>query len=65
LPEASNKLLVIDDHEDLCEYISEVSTNLGYESRSVTSPEEFCKTYPEFQPSLVVLDLQLPGGDGV
>lgn len=63
--EAGNRLLVIDDQVDLCEFISEAAAVLGYETRAVTEPEAFRQAIEEFQPTVVVLDLQMPGADGI
>src|SRR5688500_4734168 len=60
-----NKLLVIDDQPDLCEFISEAATGLGVESLAVTEPDEFRRAVQDFQPTVVVLDLQMPGADGI
>jgi len=65
LPEQVNKLLVIDDQPDLCEFISEAAAGLGYESRAVTEPEAFRRAVQDFQPTVVVLDLQMPDADGI
>src|SRR5690606_13170771 len=63
--EAINKLLVIDDQPDLCEFISEAASGLGFVSRAVTEPEAFRRAVHEFQPTVVVLDLQMPDADGI
>jgi EAL domain-containing protein (putative c-di-GMP-specific phosphodiesterase class I)/ActR/RegA family two-component response regulator len=65
LLDTSNKLLVIDDQPDLCEFISEAAANLGFEVRAVTEPEAFRRAVHDFKPSVVVLDLQMPGADGI
>lgn len=65
MPEIVNKLLVIDDQPDLCEFISEAAIALGFESLGVTDPEAFRRAVQEFQPTVVVLDLQMPGADGI
>jgi EAL domain-containing protein (putative c-di-GMP-specific phosphodiesterase class I) len=65
LLEEANRLLVIDDQADLCEFISEAAAVLGYETQAVTEPEAFRRAVQEFQPTVVVLDLQMPGADGI
>jgi EAL domain-containing protein (putative c-di-GMP-specific phosphodiesterase class I) len=65
LLEGANKLLVIDDQVDLCEFISEAAAALGFETCAVTEPEAFRRAVHDFQPTVVVLDLQMPGADGI
>lgn len=65
MSEAENKLLVIDDQPDLCEFISEAARGMGFETLAVTEPDDFRRAVHEFQPSVVVLDLQMPGADGI
>jgi EAL domain-containing protein (putative c-di-GMP-specific phosphodiesterase class I) len=65
LPDTSNKLLVIDDQADLCEFISEAAAAMGFDARAVTEPDAFRRAVQEFQPTVVVLDLQMPGADGI
>ena len=63
--ERMNRLLVIDDQADLCEFISEAAAVLGFETCAVTEPDAFRRAVQEFQPTVVVLDLQMPGADGI
>jgi EAL domain-containing protein (putative c-di-GMP-specific phosphodiesterase class I) len=65
LLDGANRLLVIDDQADLCEFISEAATVLGFEARAVTEPDAFRRAVEEFQPTVVVLDLQMPSADGI
>jgi EAL domain-containing protein (putative c-di-GMP-specific phosphodiesterase class I) len=65
LLEGTNRLLVIDDQVDLCEFISEAASVIGFETCAVTEPEAFRRAVQDFQPTVVVLDLQMPGADGI
>jgi EAL domain-containing protein (putative c-di-GMP-specific phosphodiesterase class I) len=65
LLEGTNRLLVIDDQVDLCEFISEAAATLGFETRAVTEPDAFRRAVQDFEPTVVVLDLQMPGADGI
>src|SRR5690606_20080170 len=38
---------------------------MGFESLGVTEPDAFRRAVQEFQPTVVVLDLQMPGADGI
>ncbi len=63
--ESANKLLVIDDQPDLCEFVYEAARSLGFEACAVTEPDAFRRAVEEFKPTVVVLDLQMPGADGI
>lgn len=65
MPESLNRMLVIDDQPDLCEFIAEVGAGVGFDVRAVTEPEAFRRSHAEFRPTLVVLDLQMPEADGI
>jgi EAL domain-containing protein (putative c-di-GMP-specific phosphodiesterase class I) len=65
LLDSPNKLLVIDDQPDLCEFISEAAHALGFQTCAVTDPDAFRRALQDFQPTVVVLDLQMPGADGI
>ncbi len=65
MSELLNRLLVIDDQPDLCEFIAEVAIHVGYEVRTVTDAAAFRRALEEFRPTLVVLDLQMPEVDGI
>lgn len=62
---AKKRLLTIDDDPDICEYIGEVAEGLGFEVRTTSDPDEFREHAISFEPSVVVLDLQMPRVDGV
>ncbi len=65
MPESLNRLLVIDDQPDLCEFIAEVAKQVGFDVRAVTAADAFKRTYIDFKPTLIVLDLQMPEADGI
>ncbi len=65
MPDQENRLLVIDDQPDLCEFISEAALSMGFETMAVTEPDAFRRAVQDFQPTVVVLDLQMPGADGI
>ncbi|MFO7306397.1 MAG: EAL domain-containing response regulator [Gammaproteobacteria bacterium] len=65
MPETENKLLVVDDQPDLCEFISEAARAMGFDTFAVSDPQAFRHAVEEFQPTVVVLDLQMPGVDGI
>lgn len=63
--ETTNRLLVIDDQQELCDFIVEVARRLGFEAMAVTESDAFRRTYLDFSPTVVVLDLQMSGSDGI
>lgn len=60
-----NRLLVVDDHPDILDFVGQVAEGVGYAVAKAQSQEQFHAVLPGFKPTLVMLDLQMPGGDGV
>lgn len=63
--ESANRLLVVDDQADLCEFIAAAAQGLGFQTAAATEAEEFRRVLLDFRPTVVVLDLQMPGSDGI
>ncbi|MGC3981829.1 MAG: EAL domain-containing response regulator [Steroidobacteraceae bacterium] len=63
--ESTNRLLVINDQQELCEFIAEVAKRLGFDALAVTDADTFRRAYLDFSPHVVVLDLQMSGADGI
>jgi CheY-like chemotaxis protein len=61
----AKRLLVIDDEVEMMAFISRVATGLGFEVFATASPEEFKEKVASWQPSCVVLDIVMPGADGL
>ena len=62
---AKEKILVVDDEEDLLELVSYNLNNFGYTVETVTSGEDALERMRVSAPDLVLLDLMLPGIDGL
>jgi EAL domain-containing protein (putative c-di-GMP-specific phosphodiesterase class I) len=62
---SENRLLVIDDQQELCEFIAEVARRLGFEALAVSETVDFQRAYLDFNPTVIVLDLQMAGSDGI
>ncbi len=58
-------VLVVDDDSSLAEMLSIVLRQEGFESRIVTRGDEALAAFRSFRPDLVLLDLMLPGKDGI
>ena len=63
--DSANRLLVIDDQQELCEFIAEVAKRMGFEALAVTEAAEFRVAFLDFRPTVIVLDLQMAGSDGI
>lgn len=58
------KILIVDDDENIAELISLYLVKECYQTTIVYDGEEALRTFREYEPDLVLLDLMLPGMDG-
>lgn len=61
---AKQKILIVDDDENIAELISLYLTKECFDTIMVHDGENAIKTYHSYQPNLILLDLMLPGIDG-
>ncbi len=61
---AKQKILIVDDDNNIAELISLYLTKEMYDTRIAEDGEEALSIFREFDPNLVILDLMLPGKDG-
>jgi two-component system phosphate regulon response regulator PhoB len=59
------RILIIDDEEDIQELISYNLTREEFEVRTASSGEEGLTLISEFSPDLIILDIMLPGINGL
>lgn len=59
------RILVVDDDAALAEMLSLVLNNEGFASQIVARGDEAYAAFVEYKPDLVLLDLMLPGTDGI
>jgi two-component system response regulator MtrA len=59
------RILVVDDDAALAEMLTLVLQNEGFQSRIVGRGDEAHAAFVEYKPDLVLLDLMLPGTDGI
>jgi EAL domain-containing protein (putative c-di-GMP-specific phosphodiesterase class I) len=62
---SDNRLLVMDDDPDVGKFFGQVGEDLGFEVRVLAEPAEFASAVMAFSPTVVLLDLQMPGRDGI
>ncbi len=59
------RVLIVDDDTALAEMLGIVLLNEGYESSVVASGDDAVTAFRDYRPDLVLLDLMLPGRDGI
>ena len=60
-----SNILIVDDEESICWGLSRLLTGEGHQVRVASSAEEALENVPQAKPDLVVLDVRLPGMDGL
>lgn len=61
---AKQKILIVDDDNNIAELISLYLTKECFDTRIVNDGEEALNAYKSYAPNLILLDLMLPGIDG-
>ena len=61
---SKQKILIVDDDENIAELISLYLTKECFETKIVYNGEDALREHDSWHPSLVLLDLMLPGSDG-
>jgi EAL domain-containing protein (putative c-di-GMP-specific phosphodiesterase class I) len=60
-----NRLLVVDDDSEVGAFFGQVGEDLGFETKVMLDPGRFAETVLDFSPTVILLDLQMPGRDGI
>ncbi len=58
-------LLALDDEEDIAETLCAIGVRAGFRTSSATSSLRLRELVGESQPDVIILDLQMPGEDGI
>lgn len=61
----SEKILVVDDELAFCEVLRDFLVSKGFQVVIANSGDEALKVYPEEKPSIVLMDVRMPGKDGL
>jgi len=64
-PPTRGRVLVVDDDASLAEMLTIVLRQEGFDSQMVTRGDEALAAFRSYRPDLVLLDLMLPGRDGI
>lgn len=59
------KLLIIDDEAEICEFLKSFFEDRDFKVLTGRSGEEAIEKVATFQPDIVLLDIQMPGLDGL
>lgn len=63
--ELPNKILIVDDEQDIVEFLSYSLKSKGYLTASAKDGLEAIRKAKEFQPDLILMDVMMPKKDGV
>ena len=59
------KILVVDDDQENLRIVGRTLGHEGYEVKTASSGAEGLKSLESFQPDLILLDINMPGMDGL
>ena len=62
------QIAIVDDDESVCRALKRLARSLGMDAETFTTGREFIDllgAMPSFQPDCVILDLQMPGMNGL
>lgn len=61
----NKRLLVVDDEPQMCELVAELAGGQGFLVAQATNHADFERVRHEFRPTIIVMDLAMPDGDGI
>src|SRR5437868_2194809 len=65
MTESLGKILVVDDEQSVVEVLSEYFAGQGYTVETASNGEQALATVATYHPAIVLLDVRMPGIDGV
>ena len=61
----TNRLLVVDDEPGITRLIAAAARKLGFEVLEVHDTDQFEKALAQIKPTMIFLDISMPGRDGM
>jgi CheY-like chemotaxis protein len=59
------KILIVEDNAEFCEFLAYLLHSIGYEPIGIGSGEEAVARARSDRPAIILMDIKLPGMDGV
>jgi DNA-binding NtrC family response regulator len=63
--EPTNRLLIVDDETGITRLIEATARELAFEVMSINDTDQFEKALQQFKPTIIFLDIAMPGRDGM
>ncbi len=63
--EESTKALIVDDNEELAFVVGMLLEDEGFEIRTATDGDEGFRVFLEFEPDLIITDIEMPRENGI
>jgi len=59
------RMLIVDDEPEICDFLRDVALGVGYDVVTARHADEFKEAFGAAEPDVILLDLTLPGTDGI
>lgn len=59
------RMLIVDDEPEICDFLRDIATGVGYEVATTNGAEDFKRALAEKPADVILLDLTLPGTVGI
>ena len=65
MPDQNIRMLIVDDDATMSRYLTAYFARRNFEVNTASSGEEAIRMFRSFDPSVVLLDISMPGMDGI